>query len=200
MTGPHPLRIGALLSGGGRTVTNLAEAIARERIPASIVAVIAHREELPGVARCRAAGLPVSVTHERPIAAAEIDRILTAAEVELVCLAGYLRKFPVHPRWTGRTINIHPALLPAFGGQGMYGDRVHAAVLASGVAESGCTVHVVDEEYDRGAILLQRRCPVRPDDTLASLAARVFAEERIALPEAVRRIAVGEIPLPIPGR
>jgi folate-dependent phosphoribosylglycinamide formyltransferase PurN len=107
-----------------------------------------------------------------------------SSEVELVCLAGYLRRFRVDA-WRGRTLNIHPALLPDFGGQGMFGTHVHAAVLAAGRTETGCTVHWVDEEYDHGATLVQRRCPVLPGDTAETLAARVFAEECVAYPQAV---------------
>lgn len=196
----RPMRIGALISGGGRTVVHLAEAIERHRVPATIAVVVAHRATLPGVERCRAAGLPVRVTSETDAArrSDEVDRFLAEAEVDLVLLAGYLRPFRLGQRWRGRTINIHPSLLPKHGGRGMYGERVHAAVLAAGDRESGCTVHVVEDEYDRGPILLQRRCPVRPDDAPAELAARVFAEERIALAEAVASIAEGRIPLPFP--
>ncbi|MEY3025542.1 MAG: Phosphoribosylglycinamide formyltransferase, partial [Planctomycetota bacterium] len=100
-------------------------------------------------------------------------------------LAGYLRHFRVGDRWRGRTLNIHPSLLPDFGGHGMFGARVHDAVLAAGRRESGCTVHEVDEEYDRGPVVLQRTCAALPDDSVESLAARVFELERIAYPEAI---------------
>jgi phosphoribosylglycinamide formyltransferase-1 len=188
----RPLRLGILVSGGGRSAVNLAEAIRRERIPAEIVAVISARPEAPAIERCRAAGLPVSVVPAAADPATFDDRLdaaLDAAGVELVVLAGYLRLFRVGTRWKGRAINIHPALLPRHGGPGMFGERVHRAVLAAGDAESGCTVHWVDEAYDRGEPILQRRCPVRPDDTPETLAARVFAEERLALPEAVATIS-----------
>lgn len=195
------LRIGALISGGGRTVVNLVEAIRLGGIPASIEVVIAHRPQIAGVERCRAAGLRVEVLPKDLPGAAplddRIDDVLGRAEVDLVCLCGYLRTFRVAPRWVGRTLNIHPSLLPAFGGHGMYGDRVHAAVLAAGEGESGCTIHLVDEVYDRGPILLQRRCPVLPGDDVHALAARVFAEETLAYPEIIRRIASGALPLPI---
>lgn len=195
------LRLGALISGGGRTVVNLAEAIRRDALPCEIAVVLAHREDLAGVARCRDAGLTVEVLPaaggpELPPLADRIDARLRAARVDLVCLCGYLRRFRVAPLWTGRTINIHPSLLPAFGGHGMYGDRVHAAVLAAGVRETGCTIHVVDEEYDRGPILLQRRCPVLPGDDVQSLASRVFAEESRAYPAIIADIASGRRRLP----
>jgi phosphoribosylglycinamide formyltransferase 1 len=199
------LRIGALISGGGRTVVNLVEAFRRDQTPASIAIVIAHRSSIVGVERCRGHGLRVDVIERSPPSPSlsledRVDHALIDANIDLVCLCGYLRPFRVAPRWLGRTLNIHPSLLPAFGGHGMYGDRVHAAVLAAGAAESGCTVHLVDEVYDRGPILLQRRCPVLPGDDVHSLAARVFEEETKAYPEVIRRIAAGELPLPIAAR
>jgi formyltetrahydrofolate-dependent phosphoribosylglycinamide formyltransferase len=188
------VRIGVLVSGGGRSAVNLAEAIRRDGIPAEIVAVVATRPTVPAIARCRAAGLPVAVVAVAEDPATFDDRLdaaLEAAGVELVVLAGYLRRFRVGTRWTGHAINIHPALLPRHGGPGMFGEHVHRAVLAAGDAESGCTVHWVDEQYDHGGAIVQRRCPVEPGDTPETLAARVFAEERIALPEAVRSVAGG---------
>ncbi len=191
MTEAPRLRLGCLISGGGRTVLNLQTAIERDAIPAEITTVIAHREELAGVERCRAAGLAVEiVTDGGPEA---VDEVLHAARVDLVCLCGYLRHFAVEPRWKDRVVNIHPSLLPNHGGRGMYGDRVHAAVLAAGDVETGCTVHAVDEIYDHGAVILQRRCPVHPDDTTSTLAARVFEAECVAMPTAIRDLAEGRI-------
>ena len=191
MTEASPLRLGCLISGGGRTVLNLKAAIERDAIPAEIATVIAHREDLAGVHRCRAAGLAVEIVTDR--GPEPLDEILLSARVDLVCLCGYLRHFAVEPRWKDRVVNIHPSLLPRHGGRGMYGDRVHAAVLAAGEAETGCTVHVVDEIYDHGAVILQRRCPVRPDDTTSTLAARVFEAECVAMPTAIRDLAEGRI-------
>ena len=170
---------------------NLKAAIERDAIPAEIATVIAHREDLAGVHRCRAAGLAVEIVTDRD--PEPLDEILLSARVGLVCLCGYLRHFAVEPRWKDRVVNIHPSLLPSHGGRGMYGDRVHAAVLAAGEAETGCTVHVVDEIYDHGAVILQRRCPVRPDDTTSTLAARVFEAECVAMPTAIRDLAEGRI-------
>ncbi len=191
------LRLGCLISGGGRTVLNLQEAIDRDEVPASIEVVVAHREDLAGVDRCRGRGLRVEVlpVDPRDTLPDRIDTTLEQAGVQLVCLAGYLRHFRVGPRWTDRVVNIHPSLLPRHGGRGMYGDRVHAAVLADGDAETGCTVHAVHEIYDHGAVVLQRRCPVESGDDVESLAARVFAEECQAFPEAITAIANGEIAL-----
>jgi phosphoribosylglycinamide formyltransferase-1 len=119
-----------------------------------------------------------------------VDAALREAGTQLVVLAGYLRLFRVQG-WRGRCINIHPALLPRHGGKGLWGHHVHEAVLAAGDRESGCTVHWVDEQYDHGETILQRRCPVLPGDTPDTLAARVFAEELEALPEAIRRVGAG---------
>lgn len=179
-------RLGLLISGGGRTALNIHAACAAGAIDARVAVVIAHREEADGVARCREAGLRVAVLPPDSTLADRIDRVLEAAEADLVCLAGYLRRFRVGERWRGRTLNIHPALLPDFGGHGMFGMHVHRAVLAAGRSESGCTVHEVDEEYDHGRTVLARKCAVLPDDTPESLAARVFTEECAAYPEAIR--------------
>ncbi len=190
MTRSAQTRIGVLVSGGGRTALNIAEACERRTLDARVAIVIAHREEIAAVERCRGAGLRVAVL---PIARAagdapiddRIDRTLKAADVDLVVLAGYLRRFRVGDRWAGRALNIHPGLLPDFGGHGMYGERVHRAVLAAGARESGCTVHEVDGEYDRGPVVLERRCPVEAEDTADTLAARVFALEKEAYPAAI---------------
>ncbi len=180
-------RAAALVSGSGRTALNLHEASRAGHMPAEISVVIAHREGIPAVARCRDAGLRVEIV---PGAASDatsdaVDAVLHDAGAELVLLAGYLRMFRVGP-WAGRTLNVHPALLPHFGGAGMHGHRVHEAVIASGARESGCTVHVVDGQYDHGRVVVQRRCPVLPGDSAESLAARVIEQESIAYPDAVR--------------
>jgi formyltetrahydrofolate-dependent phosphoribosylglycinamide formyltransferase len=193
LTGAQPARIGALASGGGRTVTNLADACARGELPARVAVCVVTRADVVAAARCRAAGIPVEVVAPEPAHDFDdrVDAALRAHGVELVCLCGYLRRFRVDA-WRGRALNIHPALLPDFGGRGMYGERVHAAVIDAGRSESGCTVHWVDDEYDHGAALVQRRCPVLPGDTPATLADRVFEQERLAYPEAVR-LALGRI-------
>jgi phosphoribosylglycinamide formyltransferase 1 len=185
--------LGCLMSGGGRTVINLADEIDAGRLPARIGAVISSNPTAPGVERCRARGLSTHVVSrfEHPDDTARddaIDRLLIDADVGIVCLCGYLRRFRVGERWAGRVVNIHPALLPKFGGIGMYGDRVHEAVLTAKESMSGCTVHLVDEQYDHGPTILQRTCAVLPTDTPHTLAARVFEEERIAYPEALRRL------------
>jgi phosphoribosylglycinamide formyltransferase-1 len=178
-------RLALLISGGGRTAANIHAACVDGRLHAHVALVIAHRDDIAGVALCRSLGLRVAVLPPGDRLADRIDACLLAARIEIVCLAGYLRRFRVGHQWPGRTLNIHPGLLPRFGGQGMYGLRVHAAVLAAGERESGCTVHEVDEEYDHGATILERRCPVLAGDTPESLAERVYGEEIGAYPEAI---------------
>ena len=195
----RPLRLGLLVSRGGRTAANLVERLATDHVPATAAIAVGHHPGAPAATRLQRLGVPFEAVPTAPVATLDetaadlasdrIDEILDAAEVDLVCLCGYLRRFRVGTRWTRRALNIHPALLPEFGGPGFHGLAVHRAVLAAGRTETGCTVHWIDEHYDRGEILLQRRCPVEPGDTPESLAARVFREECLALPEAVARIA-----------
>jgi folate-dependent phosphoribosylglycinamide formyltransferase PurN len=175
-----------MLSGSGRTLDNLLIAIRERRLEAAIVVVIASRECL-GAQKARAAGIETLVM-PGVIAATELGRILHERRIAWVILAGYLKYIHIPPEYSGRIVNIHPALLPAFGGPGMYGDRVHEAVLKAGAKASGCTVHLVDDVYDHGRILLQRTCPVEAGDTPQTLAARVFAEETRAYPEALQQL------------
>ncbi len=188
-----PIRLAGLISGGGRTLMNLAECIERCELDASIELVIASRASVAGVDLARQRGFDVRIAAEKefPSTTAMHDAItawLLEKRIELVCMCGYLRWFRVDPPFQGRVINIHPSLLPKYGGKGMHGMHVHRAVLAAGDHESGCTVHYVDDQYDQGPIILQRRCPVRPDDDEMKLAARVFEEECHAYPEAIRMI------------
>ena len=186
-----PLGIATLLSGEGRSILNLADKIRSGELDAEIRVVIAHDASLAGVARCREIGLEVSIVTEPDAEACSdaIDEVLRRSQAELICLCGYLRRFRVGELWSGRVVNIHPALLPEFGGRGMYGRRVHEAVLDTASRESGCTVHWVDEEYDRGPIILQERCEVRRDDDIESLASRVFDLECSVYPRAIEQVA-----------
>ncbi|MEO1585475.1 MAG: phosphoribosylglycinamide formyltransferase [Planctomycetota bacterium] len=179
-----PARLVCLISGGGRTVLNLQSAIDRGELNAEIPLVIASRP-CAGVERCEGRGLSTQIVAGN-LGAQALAGLLGEARADLACLAGYLRLIPVPERWRGRILNIHPALLPKFGGPGMFGDRVHRAVLEAGETESGCTVHVCDDRYDTGPVIVQRRCPVLTDDTPETLAARVFEQECIAYPEAIR--------------
>jgi phosphoribosylglycinamide formyltransferase-1 len=183
-------RLAALLSGGGRTLMNIADHIDDGRLDAEVAIVIASREKIAGVERARARGLDVRIARPRDFPTEDdmhdaITGWLREAKIDLVCLCGYLNWLRIDEPFVGRVINIHPALLPDFGGKGMYGDHVHRAVLEAGRTVSGCTVHFVDELYDHGPTILQRTCPVLPDDTIDTLAARVFVQECIAYPEAI---------------
>lgn len=182
-----------LASGGGRTILNLQDRIDAGELPATIESVILSRPGLPAASRCAERGISVF----EPDDTASIDDWVLARlqshTPDLVCLCGYLRLLPILPWMIGRVINIHPALLPNFGGKGMHGRAVHHAVLASGRRESGCTVHLVDTQYDHGPTILQRSCEVLPTDDADILAARVFEEECIAYPDAIRLIAEGRI-------
>ena len=187
-----PLRLAILLSGSGRTLENLLEWIAAGRLGATVEVVIASRGDVRGVEVAQRAGLPTRVlpqgTHSTAEWSAEIFAACRAAKADLVVMAGFLKLVEIPADFAGRVINIHPALLPAFGGQGFHGMHVHRAVLARGCTVSGCTVHLVDNEYDHGRIILQKTVPVLPDDTPESLAARVFAAECDALPEAIAHL------------
>ncbi|MDA1008380.1 MAG: formyltransferase family protein [Planctomycetota bacterium] len=178
------ISIGALVSGSGRSALHLAALCAKGTLPARVSVVIATRESVPAVERCRAAGLIVAIVPAGIGFDDRLDQVLRDHGVTLVCLCGYLRHFRVDG-WIGRALNIHPALLPKHGGRWMYGMRVHSAVLDAGDLESGCTVHEVDAEYDHGTTIVQRRCAVLPTDTPELLAARVFEQELLAWPDAI---------------
>jgi phosphoribosylglycinamide formyltransferase-1 len=184
------LRLACNVSGGGRTVLNFLDEIDTGRLDAEVVLVVADRE-CKAIERCAARGVTVElVPWARGSTPQEwAERVwprVMEARVDLVCNAGFLRFLVIPPEWENRVLNIHPALLPKYGGKGMYGDYVHAAVLDANEMESGCTVHFVTNEYDTGPVVLQKRVPVQPDDTVDSLAARVFQAECDAYPEAVR--------------
>jgi len=185
-----PIHIAVLISGSGATLQNLIDLTAARALNAKIVTVIASKAHLIGAERAKHAGLPVVVldpSHASPAdRGREIFDLCDRQRVDLVCLAGWLRLIHIPDRWLGRVMNIHPSLLPSFGGKGMFGHHVHEAVVAHGCRVSGCTVHYVDNEYDAGPIILQRACPVISADTPSQVAVRVFEEEKIAYPEAIR--------------
>lgn len=190
MSTPRP-RAAVLLSGGGRTLENLARCVAEGSLDLDLALVLSSKREAFGLQRAARLGLPHAVVDpERELTpeafGEEIFTRVEDAQCELVVLAGFLRFLPIPGSWERRVINIHPSLLPAFGGKGCYGDRVHRAVLERGVQFTGCTVHYADNEYDHGEILLQRVVPVLPEDDVEALAARVFEAEKGALPEALR--------------
>ncbi len=193
-----PLRLAVLISGSGRTLQNFIDLIGRGELPATITVVVSSRADAPGIERARRHGLPVEVIPRRQFPSADsfsdaVTAVIDRYGADLILLAGFLSLFRIAPRYARRVMNIHPALLPRHGGKGMYGHRVHEAVLAAGDAESGCTVHFADNEYDHGPVVLQRKVPVLPNDTPDSLAERVFREECIAYPEAVRRFAEDKV-------
>jgi formyltetrahydrofolate-dependent phosphoribosylglycinamide formyltransferase len=188
-----PLRVAVLLSGGGTSLENLFERIDAGELPARITVVIASRADAGGLARAQRRGVPaVAVSRkELPDVRTFNDALhaeLARHEVDLVALLGFLSPFETRG-FAGRTINVHPALVPAFSGRGFYGRKVHEAVLARGCKVSGATVHFCDDEYDHGPIILQEAVPVLEGDTPDTLAARVQAAERRLVPEAVRLIA-----------
>lgn len=187
-----PAKIAVLVSGSGRSLENLCERIAQGSLAAQIRLVISNRADAYALTRAQQHAIPTRVIDagrklDPQAFSAEVFAACEAAGAELVVCAGFLRLLVIPPAWEGRVLNIHPSLLPAFGGKGSYGDKVHAAVLARGCQYSGCTVHYVTNEYDAGPILLQRVVEVLPGDDVHTLAARVFAAECEALPAAITK-------------
>jgi phosphoribosylglycinamide formyltransferase-1 len=201
---PKPLRLAALISGGGTTMVNLAERVAADdparRLHAQISIVIASNDTAAakGIARAHDLKLPTYVVPRKGYDSTEsfsehVFGLIRDAGADLVCLCGFLSLLQIPDDYAGKVINIHPALLPAFGGQGMHGRHVHQAVLEHGCKLTGCTVHFADQTYDTGPILVQRSCPVLEDDTPETLAARVFEQECEAYPQAINLIAAGRV-------
>jgi len=193
-----PIRLAVLLSGGGTTLQNLLDRIAAGLLRAEIAVVVSSKADAFGLTRARQANLPAFVV-ERKSCASRVefsDRIFAPcreAGVDLVCLAGFLQLLHIPDDFVNRVLNIHPALIPAFCGKGYHGLAVHRAALDMGVKVSGCTVHFADNEYDHGPIVSQRVVPVLDDDTPESLAARVFAAECEAYPQAIQWFAQGRL-------
>jgi phosphoribosylglycinamide formyltransferase-1 len=193
-----PMHVAVAVSGRGTNLEALLHALG-PGAPARVVLVLSNRADAPALDRAAGRGIATVTLRDH----ADGGEWLSALErhgADLLVLAGYLKLVPaeVIDRYRGRILNVHPALLPAFGGLGMYGRRVHEAVLASGARESGATVHLVDEVYDRGAILGQARVPVLPGDDPETLAARVLEAEHRLLPAAVLAAAAAGRPVPIP--
>lgn len=198
--GQKPLKLGVLVSGSGRTLQNFVDQIAAGQLNATVATVIGSRPGLQGVERAAGAGLPHHVVDRKSNStisefSQKVFAILDAAEVDLICMAGWLCLLDIPKKYHGRIMNIHPSLLPSFGGKGMFGHHVHEAVLAHGCKISGCTVHFVDAAYDNGPIILQRTCPVHDTDTADDLATRVFEQETLAFPEAIKLFAEGRLSL-----
>jgi phosphoribosylglycinamide formyltransferase 1 len=186
-------RIAVLASGRGsnmQAIIDHFDNLARERI-AKVVLVASNKAESPALIRAATASIDIAHFDAADDGSALLA-LLEKFRVDLVVLAGYLKRIPsrVTRAYSGRMLNIHPALLPEFGGDGMYGARVHEAVLASGARETGVTVHLVDDEYDRGPIVAQWRLPVNPSDTPESLAARVLRVEHTVYPRVIEMVAI----------
>jgi phosphoribosylglycinamide formyltransferase 1 len=192
------LRIAVLLSGTGRSLENLLACRERGTLDIDIPLVISSRGGVRGLEVARDAGIESHIVSRRdyPTPAERSTRIAELTRdigIDLMVLAGFLSQLEILPEWEGRMMNIHPSLLPLFGGHGYYGGRVHEAVLASGMKVTGCSVHFVNADYDAGPIILQRCLPVEETDTPATLGARVFAAECVAYPEAIRLFAAGRL-------
>lgn len=189
------LRVVILVSGTGRTLQNFIDLKrANPAEPWEIVLVIGSKYGLQGIDRAIVADIATSVVDRKSFDnvmafSDTIFRLCDGVRADLVLLAGWLHLLRIPAAYEGRVINIHPALLPKFGGKGMFGRHVHEAVLAAGEVESGCTVHLVNNEYDSGPVLAQRKCPVLSSDTPDTLAARVFEQECLAFPDVVRAMA-----------
>lgn len=194
------MNIAVLASGGGSNLRAILNAIHRGTIPGKITLVVSNNSRAGALEIARSHNIPayhcsqLRYPSEEAFANALLQ-LFEEHDVALIALAGYLKKVPsvVIERYRNRILNIHPALLPAFGGKGMYGINVHRAVLESGATKSGATVHLVDEEYDRGPIVMQKQVDVRPDDTPESLAARVLVIEHEIYPKAIRAFVEGRV-------
>jgi len=199
------LRLGVLVGAKGRGSNLMAilNAIADGTLHGQVAVVIGSLKGAPALEAAALAGVETVVVGTVNRTDDEYGEVLlraiTKRDVDLIVLAGYMRRLPdmVTTNYAGRIINIHPSLLPAFGGHGMYGRKVHEAVRASGIPETGCTVHVVDNEYDHGAVVAQRRVDVSPDDSVDDIAARVLGAEHSLLVDVIGEICSGQRPLPL---
>ncbi len=195
---PKPLRIAVLISGGGTTLHNFIEKIDAGQLPVEIALVVSSSPAARGLRFARQAGIPsVVVERERFDCQDAFSRVIfdhcRRAGAALVVMGGFLKRLTIPDDFRNRVLNIHPGLIPAFCGQGLFGHHVHEAVIEYGAKLSGCTVHFADNEYDHGPVILQRAVPVLDDDNPDTLAARVFAAECEAYPEALRLIAEGRV-------
>ena len=192
------MKLAVLLSGSGTTLENLFDKIEAGELPVEIVSVISSRKDAYGIERAKKRNVPTHVFPRKKYGSLDeyteaIFKTVREAGAEFVILAGFMVMIGIPEDFKNKVLNIHPALLPSFGGEGMYGHFVHEAVLEQGCKVSGCTVHVVDEEYDRGPIVMQKAVPVLEDDTPDTLAERVQAAEREVYPEAIRAFAEGRL-------
>jgi phosphoribosylglycinamide formyltransferase 1 len=197
------IKIAVLLSGGGTTLQNLIDKIGAGELNAEVVVVVSSKDGVAGIERAQKHNIPAVVVPSKNFRkdgapdwtamSREINRQIKSFTPDLICLCGFMCFYLVPEEYTGKVMNIHPALIPAFCGRGMWGHNVHEAVIEAGVKVSGCTVHFVNDKYDAGPVILQRTCPVYPTDTPDTVAARVFIEECQAYPEAIRLFAAGRL-------
>ena len=199
-----PMKLAVLISGTGRTLKNFIDLAAEGELPLEIPLVISSTSNAGGLKFAEEAGIPTRVIRRQDYSQGTAgdrefgDAVFSACRderVDYVAMAGFLKLAPLPDDFTGRVVNIHPALIPAVCGPGMYGRRVHQAVLDAGAKVTGCTVHFVDNEYDHGPIIWQQPVPVFDDDTADTLAARVFEVEKEAYPHVLRLLAAGRIKL-----
>jgi phosphoribosylglycinamide formyltransferase-1 len=199
-----PLKLAVLISGTGRTLKNFIDLAAEGSLPVDIRLVVSSTAKAGGLKFAEDAGIPSKVISrsDYPVDAngdiaygAAVFAACREAGVDYVAMAGFLKLAPLTEDFVGRVLNIHPALIPCFCGPGMYGNRVHQAVLDAGVRVTGCTVHFVDNQYDHGPIIWQQPVPVYDDDTAATLADRVFEAEKEAYPHVLKLLAGGKIKL-----
>jgi len=193
-----PLRIAVLISGSGTTLRNLIDIIAVGELDAEIRLIVANTFNAPGLQYGEKGNIPIAVIERNEFASqAEFSEAVfercRQARVDVVVLAGFLKRIVVPDDFINRVVSIHPALMPSFCGKGFYGHHIHEAVLQQGVKLSGCTVHFVDNQYDHGPVILQRTVPVLYNDTPATLAARVLEAECQAYPEALGLLAAGRV-------
>jgi phosphoribosylglycinamide formyltransferase-1 len=199
MSDTKPISLAVFVSGGGTTLQNFIDLIRAGQLPARISVVLASRKSAYGLVRAEDNNIPSvvvpSVRYKKDWKAmsAAINESIAPYEIDLICLAGFMCLYEIPPQYEGKVMNIHPALIPAFCGEDFYGHHVHEGVLEYGAKVSGCTVHFANNEYDHGPIIVQRTVPVLDDDTPETLAARVFEQECIAYPEAIRLFAEGRL-------
>jgi formyltetrahydrofolate-dependent phosphoribosylglycinamide formyltransferase len=192
------INLAVLISGSGRTLQNFIDLIKKKELPAKIVVVVSSKSGVAGLERASKNGIPAFVVNRSEFKNSDefsdaINNKLKDYPIDLITLAGFLNLYKIPPIYEGKVMNIHPALLPAFGGKGFYGEKVHKAVIESGAKVSGCTVHFADNVYDKGSIIVQKTVPVLDNDTPETLAERVFAEELKAYPEAIRLFTDGRL-------
>jgi len=191
------VRVAVLVSGGGSNLQAILDAQKSGKLPGiTVVLVLSSKADAYALTRARNSGIDTAIVERKAFpseesAQAAVLEKLEQSRADVVCLAGYMRKLGagIVRRYKGRILNIHPALLPKFGGPGMYGPHVHEAVLAAHEKESGCSVHVVDEEYDHGPVLAQAKVPVLQNDTVETLAARVLEQEHMLYPKILREFS-----------